>query len=114
MSHERPQMFSHVGGDTAVCGVQVTLVVLKQREQVITVVVGKVRGSQVGQQLIRVGQIWKQLWKHDSSEHTEHTDTHTVYSPHPVTLQVTDWFQLTSRVGSETSADPARPKEPSP
>lgn len=107
-----PQMVSHVGGDTAFGEVQVTLVVLKQREQVITVVVGKVRGSQVGQQLIRVGQIWKQLWKHDSSEHTEHR--HIVYSPHPVTLQVTDWFQLTSRVGSETSADPVRPKEPSP
>lgn len=80
MSHERPQMFSHVGGDTAVGGVQVTLVVLKQREQVITVVVGKVRGSQVGQQLIRVGQIWKQLWRHDSSEHT---DTQGVSPPPP-------------------------------
>lgn len=101
------------GGGTAVGGVQVTLVVLKQREQVIAVVVGKVRGSQVGQQLIRVGQIWKQLWKHDSSEHTQ-THTQCMPPPHPVTLQVTDWFQLTSRVGSETSADPASPKEPSP
>lgn len=82
MSHERPQRFSHVGrgGGTAVGGLQVTLVVLKQREQVIAVVVGKVRGSQVGQQLIRVGQIWKQLWKHDSSEHTQ---THTQCMPPP-------------------------------
>lgn len=72
---------SHVGGDTVLGGVQMTLVVLKQREQVITVVVGKVGGAQVGQQLIWVGQIWKQLWKYDSSEHMEHTDTYSVFSP---------------------------------
>lgn len=70
----------------AVGGVQVMLVVLKQREQVITVVVGKVRGSQVGQQLIRVGQIWKQLWKHDLSVNTEHTDTYSVFPPPGGTL----------------------------
>lgn len=36
-------------------------VVLKQRQQVITAVAGKVGGAQVGQQLVRVGQFGKKL-----------------------------------------------------
>ena len=38
------------------------LVVLKEGQEIIIAIGRKVRRVQVGEQLIRVGQLWKQLW----------------------------------------------------
>lgn len=46
---------------TAMCDWWMSSVALKQREQVIVTVVGQVWGTQVGQQLIGVCQLWEKL-----------------------------------------------------
>lgn len=45
-------------------------VVLEQGQQVVVVVAGEVRGSEVRQQLVRVGQLREQLWKQAGDNQT--------------------------------------------
>lgn len=57
-------------------GAHVGSVVLEEREQVVTAVCGEVGGAQVGQQLIRVGELREQLRTKQASQQLPSENRH--------------------------------------